>query len=262
MIKVLNLYSGIGGNRKLWDSVRNDLEITAVENNEKIAKIYQDFFPNDKVVIDDAHDYLLKHFKEFDFIWSSPPCPSHSRIRKCFVGKDNKGQNKPIYPDMKLYEEILFLQHYFNKGKFVVENVRSFYEPLIEPQEIALHYFWTNFYINPYKVESREHYSPLEVLAKLKGVEIKELEGVDKRVVLRNCVEPQLGLHIFQEAFKEYKTLTKERGSNVGSLYPHLDEIDEKRKKRFENNEKNDKDEDEDKDIEDIDDRLDKDMAH
>jgi len=31
--------------------------------------------------------------------------------------------------------------------------------------------------------------------------------GIDKRATLRNCVEPETGLHIFQEAFREYKTL-------------------------------------------------------
>jgi DNA (cytosine-5)-methyltransferase 1 len=77
-MKVLNLYAGIGGNRKLW----KDVEITAIENDVQIAKIYQDFFPKDKVIVADAHEYLLKHFEEFDFIWSSPPCPSHSHIRK------------------------------------------------------------------------------------------------------------------------------------------------------------------------------------
>ena len=75
-MKVLNLYAGIGGNRKLWE----DVEVTAVENNAQIAKIYQDFFPDDKMVIADAHQYLLEHYKEFDFIWSSPPCPTHSRF--------------------------------------------------------------------------------------------------------------------------------------------------------------------------------------
>ena len=28
-----------------------------------------------------------------------------------------------------------------------------------------------------------------------------------KRTTLRNCVEPELGLHIFTEAYREYKTL-------------------------------------------------------
>ena len=104
IIKILNLYAGIGGNRKLWDG---DIEVTAIENNPEIAKIYQDFFPNDKVIITDAHQYLLEHFKEFDFIWSSPPCPSHSRTNYFL-----KAKGVIRYPDMKLYEEIILLKHF------------------------------------------------------------------------------------------------------------------------------------------------------
>src|SRR3990167_10729101 len=71
-MRILNLYAGIGGNRKLWG---DEHEITAVEYKSEIAAIYSDFFPNDKVIVTDAHQYLLEHYKEFDFIWSSPPCP-------------------------------------------------------------------------------------------------------------------------------------------------------------------------------------------
>lgn len=100
-MKILNLYAGIGGNRKYWTPNGNEHEIIAIESDEKIAKIYQDFFPNDKVIVGDAHKYLLEHYMDFDFIWSSPPCPSHSRVRKA-----TQHQNKPIFPDMKLYEVI------------------------------------------------------------------------------------------------------------------------------------------------------------
>ena len=202
-MKILNLYSGIGGNRKLWG---DEHDITAVEIDPKIAKIYQDFFPKDKMVIADAHDYLLKRFEEYDFIWSSPPCPTHSRIRN--MAGVGSGQNKPVFPDMKLYEEIIFLKQVFNstgtkfKGKYVVENVASYYEPLILPQIIGRHYFWTNFYINPLKIDTRGHMENNETLGKIKG-----FEGIKDRTLLRNCVEPETGLHIFQEAFREYKTL-------------------------------------------------------
>ena len=201
-LKILNLYSGIGGNRKLWG---DEHEITAVENNPEIAKIYQDFFPNDKVVIGDAHQYLLDHFKEFDFIWSSPPCPSHSHIRK-ELAVEARGQNEPIYPDMKLYEEILLLQGFF-KGKYVVENVVSWYDPLIIPQVIAKHYFWANFFINPTEIKTRGHHEGIENIEKIKGFDLSKYSSIDKRKILRNCVEPETGLHIFQEAFREYKTL-------------------------------------------------------
>ena len=207
-MKVLNLYAGIGGNRKLW----TDVDIVAVENNEKIAKIYQDFFPDDKVVVADAHQYLLEHYKEFDFIWSSPPCPSHSSFRKNF--SVNVGA-KPIYPDMKLYEEIIFLYGYFD-GKFVVENVKSFYEPLVPPKELQRHYFWTNFYITDTEFQKdtinltggrNEHQKvQIERLQNKHKVNLNKYK-IDKRLALRNMVNPELGLHIFTEAYKEYKRL-------------------------------------------------------
>jgi len=196
-VKVLNLYAGIGGNRKLW----TDVEVTAVELNQQIAKIYQDFFPQDKVIVADAHQYLLEHFKEFDFIWSSPPCPSHSRIRN--IAGVGCGQNKPIYPDMKLYEEIIFLQQCFRSsgvafnGKYVVENVCSYYAPLIPPQEIGRHYYWANFKISPYKIKTRGHMKSIKELAEIKG-----FPTIKDKTLLRNCVEPELGLHILNESKK------------------------------------------------------------
>lgn len=137
-VEILNLYAGVGGNRKLWGDEPN---VTAVEYNDEIAEVYQDFYPDDTVIVTDAHEYLLEHFDEFDFIWTSPPCPTHSKLRKNLsveTGAD------PVYPDLKLYEEILFLQGYFD-GKWVVENVDPWYDPLIEPQKSGRHIFWANF---------------------------------------------------------------------------------------------------------------------
>lgn len=197
-MKILNLYAGIGGNRKLWDGY----EITAIEHDPIIAKIYKDNFPDDEVIVADAHQYLLDHYKEFDFIWSSPPCPTHSRSR--FWGM-NRGY-KPVYPDMKLYEEILLLQHYF-KGKWCVENVISFYKPLIAPQKTARHYFWANFPISEFKTESLSKIqNSTDLLQKYFGFDLSKYKyGGDKRVLLRNCIEPELGLHILQSINKEYE---------------------------------------------------------
>ncbi len=188
-MKVLNLYAGIGGNRKLWE----DVEVTAIEINPQIAKIYQDFFPNDKVIITDAHQYLLDYFKEFEFIWSSPPCPSHSIIRA--IAGVGRGQNKPIYPDMNLWQEIIFLQN-FVKCKFCVENVVSYYEPLIEPQRVARHYFWANFYISSHKSKRRDK-DDKDNLRKFTGF------NINNQLLLRNCVEPKLGLHILNESKRD-----------------------------------------------------------
>jgi len=200
-MRILNLYAGIGGNRKLWG---NEHEVTAIENNKEIAKIYQDFFPNDKVIVADAHEFLLKHFKEFDFIWSSPPCPSHSRMRKhtCTNIKEGEARYaKPIYPDMRLYQEILFLMGYF-KGKWVVENVISWYEPLIKPYKINRHYFWSNFILT----EDKQIKSTLDITSGKRdiGFDISKYKiNHRKDVIMHNLVEPELALHIFKMAFKE-----------------------------------------------------------
>lgn len=140
-MKILNLYACLGGNRYKWDEVADNLEIVAVELDSELAKLYQERFPNDTVIVGDAHQYLLDHYKEFDFIWSSPPCPTHSRAR--FWGFGANGKN-PVYPDMKLYQEIIFLQHHF-KGKYCVENVIPYYEPMLNPQKRGRHLYWSNF---------------------------------------------------------------------------------------------------------------------
>lgn len=202
-IKILNLYAGIGGNRKLWNG---DIEVTAVELVPEIAAIYKENFPMDNIIIGDAHAYLLEHFEEFDFIWTSPPCPTHSRVRFA-----NKVQNEPIYPNMMLYEEIILLTHWF-KGKWVVENVISYYEPLIKPYEVANHYFWSNFNISKVKHEGRGMGKDenLQDLYILKGFDLSKYEGIDKMKVIRNCVEPKTALHIFNEAYKNKQFLLSE----------------------------------------------------
>ena len=195
MKKVLNLYAGIGGNRKNWE----DVDVTAVENNPKIAKIYQDFFPDDKVIVGDAHQYLLEHFKEFDFIWSSPPCQSHSSFRRNICVR-YRG-TKPVYPDMRLYEEILFLQNHAT-CQWVVENVKPYYHTLIEPTaKLQRHYFWTNFEIAE-KDFAKDNIRTAQIpdLQKKYGFDLSGVVISDKRQVLRNCVLPELGLHIFTEA--------------------------------------------------------------
>ena len=198
-MRILNLYAGIGGNRKLWGS---EHEITAVELNPEIAKIYQDFFPNDKVIIADAHQYLLEHYQEYDFIWTSPPCPTHSTMRNL---KNNCEEVEKKFPDMKLYEEIIYLTHFF-KGKFVVENVVSYYEPLIKPQICNNHYFWTNFIISDIGKDNRGIRSEgIEYKQKRNGFDLSNIDILDrfKEKVLNNCVKPEVGLHIFNMAFKQ-----------------------------------------------------------
>jgi len=182
-MKILNLYAGIGGNRHLWG---DEHEITAVEYNEKIANKYRALYPNDKVVVADAHEYLLDHHKEFDFIWSSPPCQSHSTTNYFtqFIRK------RPVYPLMNLYQEIIFLQNFY-KGKFCVENVVSYYKPLIKPVKIGRHYLWSNFNIN--KIEQ-----PKDDV----GTMIPKYgnKACKKPLEERNAVNSELGLNILNSA--------------------------------------------------------------
>jgi len=202
-MKILNLYAGIGGNRKLWEGV----DVTAVEMEKDIAEIYRQQHPNDIIVIGDAHQYLLDHYKEFDFIWSSPPCQSHSRMVKATRHDIN------IYPDMKLYQEVLFLNNFFN-GRWVVENVTPYYKPLIRPTfKIDRHLFWSNFNVFPYKGKNIKGFinaGTVEETQKLKDWLGIQYEGniyyKDNHCpgqVLRNCVHPDLGIHIFNESKRD-----------------------------------------------------------
>ena len=205
-MKVLNLYAGIGGNRALWG---DEHEITAVEYNEHIAAVYKDRFPNDTVIVADAHEYLLKNYKEFDFIWASPPCPTHSRL--CFSKKEKE------YPDMKLYQEIILLNSW-HKGKYCIENVIPYYEPLIKPSvELGRHYFWTNFNVPFEKFTNIDiSRSNPEELLKERGLDISVFDVIrdvketrekgkrfDRRQILRNMVNPEVGKYILDRAMEK-----------------------------------------------------------
>ncbi len=199
-MKVLNLYACLGGNRYKW----TDCDVTAVELDPELARLYQERFPNDTVIVADAHQYLLDHYKEFDFIWSSPPCPSHSRVR---ISQKNRENFTAIFPDMKLYEEIIFLDNYFD-GKYCVESVIPFYEPLIPGQKRGRHLYWTNFKL-PLDLGDRKE--GVGLIANVKD-EVRKLcnfhdydfyqykgeQRIDK--IARNLVDYEAGLTIFNTA--------------------------------------------------------------
>lgn len=211
--KALNLYACLGGNRYKWDEVAKqagiDLEVTAVELDEELAKLYQERFPNDIVIVADAHQYLLDHFKEFDFIWSSPPCPSHSKAR--FARKET---TEAIYPDFKLYEEVVFLDNWFN-GKYCIENVVPYYEPLIHAKKRGRHLYWSNFNfpndLNERKSSIMEGKDEVKNWCKFHDYNFYQYKGkqrIDK--IARNLVDYEAGKTIFQTALG----LQKENKSN------------------------------------------------
>ena len=199
-MKVLNLYACLGGNRYKWDEVADNLEITAVELDPEAARLYQERFPNDKVIVADAHQYLLDHYKEFDFIWSSPPCPTHSRFNISM-----KTKRKMVYPDMKLYQEIIFLDNFFD-GKYVVENVIPFYEPLIAAQKKDRHLYWTNFKL-PNSLNGRKNpdFSRIKdvigVMSKFHNYDFRKYKGEQPiNKMARNLVDYEAGKTIFETA--------------------------------------------------------------
>jgi DNA (cytosine-5)-methyltransferase 1 len=173
-----------------------DVDVTAVEIDQSIADFYSSENPNDRVWVGDAHDYLLNHYKEFDFIWSSPPCQSHSRAR--FWNR----KLTPVYPDMSLYQEIIFLKNFF-KGKWAVENVKPYYDLLIQPAvSLGRHVFWANYHISGVEVISPDVVSgDVEGWQEANGVDISGHKFSGRRdQVLRNCVHPEIGLHVFESS--------------------------------------------------------------
>jgi DNA (cytosine-5)-methyltransferase 1 len=202
-LKVLNLYAGIGGNRRLWG---DDVDVTAVELDAEIADIYRDNFPEDTVIEADAHEYLPEHLDEFDFIWSSPPCPTHSQMERV-----NHKQGGIRYPDMSLYQEVVLLRNnaeYYD-FQYCVENVVSYYEPLIQPQEVGRHYYWSNVEVAEVDTpllrkrssESRSERNDIgsgfdrKRHEKVLGFNLSEYDLSDskKQKALKNCVQPEQG---------------------------------------------------------------------
>lgn len=196
-MRILNLYAGIGGNRKLW---AQEHEITSVEINPEVAAVYAKYFPNDNLIIGDAHEFLLNNYEKYDFVWSSPPCQSHSKMARV----NHKRYDLRQYPDMKLYQEIIFLEEFF-EGKWVIENVKPYYDILKPAREIERHYFWSNF-----RIDTSFRLPKIENFIDAKFDDVREWLGYfddfneriylngthDYTQILRNCVHPQLGLHI------------------------------------------------------------------
>lgn len=205
-MKILNLYACLGGNRYKWDEVAKEkgieIEVTAVELDPEAARLYQERFPNDKVIVADAHQYLLDHFKEFDFIWSSPPCPSHSRL---VLSNKNKENYDLRYPDMTLYQEVIFLDNFF-KGKYCVENVIPYYEPLIQAQKRGRHLYWSNIKL-PTDLKERQTIgistakNEVKKLCEFHEFDFNKYKGaqrIDK--MARNLVDYEAGRTIFETA--------------------------------------------------------------
>jgi DNA (cytosine-5)-methyltransferase 1 len=204
-LKIFNGYCGVGGNRLKWPD--DEIEVVACDHNEEILAVYQRQFPNDECVLGDCHEYLRQNFENFGMIWVSPPCPTHSKMAKATRHKNRK------YPDMKLYEEILFLDAFF-KGIWVVENVLPFYEPLITPTTtVGRHCFWSSGSFTVEDVDRPAGFIQLSNQAGKKA--LQDWLGIhfDENIyyagnhcpaqVLRNCVHPDIGLSVYKQLLSQ-----------------------------------------------------------
>ncbi|MDR0285744.1 MAG: DNA cytosine methyltransferase [Propionibacteriaceae bacterium] len=220
--RVLNLYAGVGGNRAWWPS---DAEVTAVELDPGIAEAYATLWPQDTVVVGDAHRFLLDHLTDgWDLVWASPPCPSHSKLNRFGAGK-----GRYRYPDLDtLYGEIILLREFAPQGMaWLVENVIPYYEPLVAPTTVlGRHYGWSNRWVPPVAADatrpriSRERQSAYKArkrtLSPMEAAEAADFEEyfglrlpacadgwgrTKRRQVMRNCVHPLIGRVVWDAVF-------------------------------------------------------------
>lgn len=218
MIEVLNAYGGIGACMHNLD--RDKYSVTHVEINEEIAQANKELHLEDTVIRADAKKYIEENYFGYDYIWASPPCPTHASLRK--AGAKN-GQYKAKAPDMDLYSIIIFLDEYFN-GEWTVENVQPFYDRLdkqeqerqealqtvIPPAEkTSRHLFWSSHeipetFVGTQNINTSNHREMMKWL----GIELeRSFDSVEKRKVLRNCVHPKIGEAILNARKTKQQTL-------------------------------------------------------
>ena len=217
MTRVLNLYAGVGGNRALWPQ---EADVTAVEKDPEIAEAYAALWPDDELVVGDAHQYLLDHLGDgWDLIWSSPPCQSHSKLNRLL----GRGKHRKLrYPKFgQLYGEVVVLTEFRRDVPWVVENVKPYYEVLIPPTTIMdRHLMWSNIglpYIAPRPEETTRVSKNGKQLSRMKSLDVDNWEALygltlptcadswgrgKRRQVMRNCVDPKIGLAVWDAAFR------------------------------------------------------------
>lgn len=212
-VKILNLYACLGGNRYKWDQIKGlSIEVTAIELDQQLAKLYKERFPNDRVIVADAHKYLLENFKQYDFIWSSPPCPTHSRIR---MSQRRRESFVDKYADMSLYQQVILLDNFFD-GLYCVENVIPYYKPLIAAQKIDRHLYWCNFNLKGIKGRKAPsniiERGDIKELSKWHDYDFYNYKGEQSRAkVARNLVDYEVGKKILERAYniKEAKIVNQ-----------------------------------------------------
>jgi DNA (cytosine-5)-methyltransferase 1 len=198
-LKILNLFCGIGGNRLKW----TNCEVTAIDLDSEICDLYQKRFINDKVICGDAFQFFEDHWEEYDVIWASPPCQTHSR--------QQYRQKEKVLPDFRLYSLIKFCQLWVKDKIWVIENVEVIDEVIPHTFKVNRHLFWSNLVIpsktfeklyNPPNYigkDGKKHNGGLSDLSIAELLELHQMEDFnhkEKRSILRNCVDYRIGEYI------------------------------------------------------------------
>ena len=110
MIKILNLYSCIGGNRYKWDEVAKEIgveiEVTAIELDQELAFLYQERFPNDKVIVADYEPLIPAQKRHRHLYWTNLNLPNvlSERTFEGFSKTDNEVKKLCEFHDYDFYK--------------------------------------------------------------------------------------------------------------------------------------------------------------
>jgi DNA (cytosine-5)-methyltransferase 1 len=111
------------------------------------------------------------------------------------------GSYDAVMPDMRLWAEIIFLQNFTKNTdiKFVVENVKPYYEPFVKPTtKLGRHLFWANFEIP--QTEIKDGLTHNERGSSEKGYFDLRPYKMEHRKdqIIRNCVDPNIGEYVLR----------------------------------------------------------------
>ncbi len=213
MIKILDLFCGLGGVARGFQEYLIEknikFEYYAVDIDFKILLTHKILNPKSITIKKDAYSLRDEELKEYDFIWASPPCETHSHLN--FYNWNNPKKFKP--PDMRLYKLIKRL-HILNIP-FIVENVKPYYKPPIKPcTKIGRHILWSNISLKPFKVNLPNNFTnvkdDVKRLADYHELDItiahkiKKILGISKtKAVLRDMVHWRIAYKIAEQVIPQ-----------------------------------------------------------
>lgn len=153
-MRILDLYGGVGGtgigiHEVCQEEFGLEYDYMIVENDEEVIKYHALNCPRSHIYKEDAINWLDK-LENFDFIWVSPPCKSHSMAMLFWSNTEKFRQiDKDLFKWIRKTRELKL-------PAIVVENVVPYYGFKYKPTcMIGRHVFWANFPILPFEVPKR-----------------------------------------------------------------------------------------------------------